>query len=243
MEKKAKTFLVPCNTHQASPGVFVCPHARKNVLQASLLEPPPMDGSGIGLVLCPDCIDRAPSGSLERLMCWLCFKQLSYDHCSRESGLRERTDAFNEIATEIVLNLPYLAPLRDKLLSVGGEAVELLTMNDDGNLLPPDPHTVARLVSDGHVLSTRGIRDAPGQPMDCHQNVVALATSDKHAIGTGYALGDGLWCNHSWCVDHEDQIIETTGRRMLYFGVVVSLREFTEMQEKAESFYRSCVGV
>jgi|HubBroStandDraft_2_1064218.scaffolds.fasta_scaffold118593_2 hypothetical protein len=241
MTKKAKSVLIPCGTHQASPGVFVCPDAIKNVLQASLLEPPPMDGSGVGLALCPDCIDRPPSG-LGRLMCWLCFKQLSYDHCSRESGLRERTDAFNEIAAEIVRDLPYLGPLRDKLLSVGGAAVELLTLNDDGSLLPPDPHTVAHLVADGRVLSTRGIRDAPGQPMDCHQNVVALAASGKHAIGTGYALGDGLWCSHSWCVNHENQIIETTGRRRLYFGVVVSLQEFTEMQEKAESFYRSSVG-
>jgi hypothetical protein len=61
-----------------------------------------------------------------------------------------------------------------------------------------------------------------GAPSDCHRNAVALwRAGTAVAIGTGYALSDdGLWREHSWAVGADGRVIETTEKRIVYFGVV-----------------------
>lgn len=81
----------------------------------------------------------------------------------------------------------------------------------------------------------------PGRPNGCHENTCRLweanhANSDVH-IATGYALsGDGIWRQHSWLVhryrtamQHRTQIIETTRKRVAYYG-------FEMMDAEAENF-------
>lgn len=69
-----------------------------------------------------------------------------------------------------------------------------------------------------------------GKPSRCHENACNLWTvnKDKHDvhIATGYALSaDGMWRQHSWLVQryqtatqHRTRIIETTEKRVAYFG-------------------------
>jgi hypothetical protein len=113
---------------------------------------------------------------------------------------------------EAVQSQPELAALREILLRRGG--TELVAPGK------PDPDVPA-LIERGAVMSL------PAMPrvMDasvCHENVSEL-WMDKEAglsgIGTGYALSeDGLWRQHSWGLQQE-QIIETTAARSIYFGV------------------------
>ena len=59
----------------------------------------------------------------------------------------------------------------------------------------------------------------------CHNNCdLLLENDDTIKIFTGYALSlDGLWRYHSWCIDKDDSIIETTESRILYFGAQVNV--------------------
>jgi hypothetical protein len=54
----------------------------------------------------------------------------------------------------------------------------------------------------------------------CHNNCTELfLLNNTIKIFYGYALSDdGLWRNHSWCVNKEGIIIETTVSRLLYLG-------------------------
>lgn len=60
------------------------------------------------------------------------------------------------------------------------------------------------------------------QRSGCHDNCDELFKKDKTKscnIYTGYGLSDdGLWRNHSWLVDKNNNIIETTCERLIYFG-------------------------
>jgi hypothetical protein len=55
----------------------------------------------------------------------------------------------------------------------------------------------------------------------CHDNCDILYEKDNSIkIFSGYALSlDGLWRFHSWCIDKDNCIIETTESRLLYYGV------------------------
>ena len=62
------------------------------------------------------------------------------------------------------------------------------------------------------------------EPSQCHLNVARLWNERKKGsrligVGTGYALSDdGLWRGHSWGLTKKG-IIETTVRRVKYFGL------------------------
>ena len=72
-----------------------------------------------------------------------------------------------------------------------------------------------------------------GAPSQCHRNSCDLweqNRSDKEvAIATGYALTkDGLWRQHSWLLLRKSrsvQVIETTEKRIAYFGYVMTDQE------------------
>jgi hypothetical protein len=58
----------------------------------------------------------------------------------------------------------------------------------------------------------------------CHKNVARLFVSHpgEFRIASGFALGiDGMWQSHSWLVEKDDFIVETTVPRMIYYGTVL----------------------
>jgi len=63
-------------------------------------------------------------------------------------------------------------------------------------------------------------------PNACHHNVAVLwIDGEITSIGTGYALSDdGLWRQHSWGVDADGAVVETTARRRAYVGIVLPAR-------------------
>lgn len=63
---------------------------------------------------------------------------------------------------------------------------------------------------------------------DCHSQVVNLwLDSEIDAVGTGYALADGLWRQHSWGVGHDGAIWETKWAHEQYIGVTLPPGEST----------------
>lgn len=103
--------------------------------------------------------------------------------------------------------------LRAKLLSLGGTDVD--------RDMPSDPD-LPEIVASGKVWPHRGAVFKRGKPVNCHANVARLCLQDEGVIPvTGYALSaDGLWRSHSWAVK-DGRVIETTQRRVGYFGVEV----------------------
>jgi hypothetical protein len=57
---------------------------------------------------------------------------------------------------------------------------------------------------------------------DCHANVARLwIDGGVDAAGTGYALHDGLWRQHSWGVDHDGTVLETKSLCERYVGLTL----------------------
>jgi len=113
---------------------------------------------------------------------------------------------------------PELISFRLSLLKFGG--VEFVPPSK------PDPD-LAELLSSGHLI-TGPIATEELDEGYCHENVAELWLDRERgltAIGTGYALSeDGLWRQHSWCM-RNDQIVETTARRIKYFGRLLTGNE------------------
>jgi hypothetical protein len=123
--------------------------------------------------------------------------------------------------------MPELRPLRDRLLSFGGDEVAL-TLEED----------LEKILERGTLLRTwedTAYSEMPGEPGQCHRNTAALweANPDRIAIWTGWALSeDGMWRQHSWGWDIEEgAIVETTEDRVMYYGFELTKRE-------ARKFYK-----
>jgi hypothetical protein len=106
--------------------------------------------------------------------------------------------------------------LQGVLLGHGGHRVVVIPTH-------PDPH-MKEILEFGKVFRPERIRKHRGKRNRCHQNVVKLYLAGKKyrgaQIATGYGLSeDGIWGSHSWLV-RDDEIIETTEPRTLYFGRV-----------------------
>jgi hypothetical protein len=64
-----------------------------------------------------------------------------------------------------------------------------------------------------------------GETSGCHRNVSRLyLAGDVAAIATGYGLtvDDGMWRQHTWGVDADGVVVETTVPRDAYFGFRLS---------------------
>lgn len=60
-----------------------------------------------------------------------------------------------------------------------------------------------------------------GRVSQCHDNSVEYVCKkpEKRKLYTGYALSeDHLWRQHSWVIENNDTIVETTEKRLCYFG-------------------------
>lgn len=124
---------------------------------------------------------------------------------------------------------PRIFELRDRILNIAGDNVMLNGDVDDSRMLERGTW----LPGDIGVLRL-------GEPNRCHANACAYHLKHPNAmVCTGYALsaGDGLWRSHSWCLEIRDNgrrvIIETTTKRLVYFGYVMTEAEAQEFHDRA----------
>jgi hypothetical protein len=123
---------------------------------------------------------------------------------------------------------PRFAVLAKRLLKVGGKAVVARREEDLDRILRRGELLVPR--RNGGEWGFRLERMRGGR---CYENVGNLwdDNRDRVIIGTGWALSpDGLWRQHSWGVLDGVDIVETTERRLAYYGFALTKRE-------AEKFY------
>ncbi len=119
--------------------------------------------------------------------------------------------------------------LIDRLLSLGGSGVAILLEED-----------LEKLLTRGTACKGTKARLKKGRDCRCHGNSADLWKSNKqkYRVATGWALSrDGCWRQHSWVVEplvnwdnSGYQIIETTVRRVAYYGFMLT-------EEECEKFY------
>lgn len=101
--------------------------------------------------------------------------------------------------------------LKTKLLNEGGSAV-ILVVNLDKKY--------DELLNKGEwfYLLSGVVKMRPSQ---CHDNVDELVkTNSRYKEYSGFALSeDGAWRFHSWVVDGDKGVIETTSPRLAYYGI------------------------
>jgi len=106
-----------------------------------------------------------------------------------------------------------------------------LKMNNILQKIIPKTHIVScihehfsteKIILTGKLL-TNTVKLFPIETSQCHDNCeILLACKKINHIYTGYALSpDGLWRYHSWGIDKNNTIIETTEPRLLYFGSII----------------------
>ena len=111
--------------------------------------------------------------------------------------------------------------------------IELLAFAGDRVCLPRGGETdEKKLLAHGECWYPIGVKLMVGEQSQCHRNSALMweANRDKVRIATGYALSDdGIWRQHSWCVTCDrrsgsrgGRVVETTEKRLLYFGVCLS---------------------
>jgi hypothetical protein len=110
--------------------------------------------------------------------------------------------------------------LRDKLLTIGGEAA-----------LAPREVDAATLLARGRLFPVEGRRRVRGRRHQAYQDVALQYLLRRHfgrgsscSIGVGYALRGGCWCPHAWLL-RGGRVLETCGRPDAYFGVVLDDEE------------------
>src|SRR5262245_3594299 len=96
-----------------------------------------------------------------------------------------------------------------------------LLLAHGGDLVVPPMHPepdLDELLADGAVHGPRlEFLDVGG---DCHANVAKLwIDGGIDAVGTGYALTEGLWRQHSWGVAHDGAVLETKSLAERYVGL------------------------
>ena len=111
----------------------------------------------------------------------------------------------------------YLEKFHDHVLDIGGEAVVLWNGSNSERF-------VKDLTTGGKLWSKVGLRMERGEPCNCHENSRRIASKcpERYLRCTGYALSaDSVWRPHSWVWDvKRKRIIETTEKRLIYFGVI-----------------------
>jgi hypothetical protein len=113
-----------------------------------------------------------------------------------------------------------IARLARRLLDEGGKEVCVHFV--------ADRDLCVRLTTAGFCMPTNKIKQVFGAISACHQNCAALYLKfpGEYSIGTGYGLSvDGIWRNHSWLVSVDGSILETTEKRIIYFGLVLGRAE------------------
>lgn len=113
------------------------------------------------------------------------------------------------------------------LLDIGGQEVCLIKNEP--------PLIQMNLVTSGRTMHGNNVVLKPGDPHRCHQNCAHLWARNRgiYRIVSGYAL-DNLgetWRSHTWLLDNQDCIVETTVVAKLYRGRVLSDQEAEEFSK------------
>src|SRR6266487_4221492 len=109
--------------------------------------------------------------------------------------------------------------IENKLLTYGGK--ELVCLPEDN---------LERLL-DGEIMTCQKVIMKKGMVSECHLNALTLYLNHPglYTCAYGYALSnDGLWRQHSWLVRKDGAIIETTEKRLLYFGFLLNEKDIKE---------------
>ena len=119
---------------------------------------------------------------------------------------------------------PDFTKLKNKLLSLGGEAV-----------VPMYEEDLDKILERGKTFNDKKITMKKGYPSECHVNVGLLHEATGCNVTTGWALSDdGLWRQHTWCTNKE--IYETTEKREKYYGFVLDKGETEEFIENQDTW-------
>jgi hypothetical protein len=122
---------------------------------------------------------------------------------------------------------PLVRQLAARLLAVGGERV-VVQFGDEIHLnLAAGRGTLQPVPG---VVRVRGARNQG------HTNCARLwrAHPGRYRLGVGWVLDEGDWNCHTWLVDDQGRVVETTSRREEYFGVVLGPEEATGFVEVVE---------
>jgi hypothetical protein len=112
---------------------------------------------------------------------------------------------------------PGLLPLKRKLLEIGGWAACVPVIEPD----------LEKLISRGRRFPGKSTT-MKGEPSRCHSNSAYCWDENRGScsICTGYALSmDGMWRQHSWLLTNQGRVVETTEKRVQYFGYVLDEEE------------------
>jgi hypothetical protein len=109
---------------------------------------------------------------------------------------------------------PDLTALKKHILTHGGKRFQ----SDDFIAAEITPDQTAHLMKKGTFRSGKGAQLIQQEKSKCHENAFLLAHDEGMELWTGFALIEGIWRVHSWCV-RNNQIIETAVLQEQYFGV------------------------
>ncbi len=123
--------------------------------------------------------------------------------------------------------------LEERLLSFGGKRLVKAGHEPD----------LASILAWGELIDGSNAAFIKGEKNKCHSNAGFLFEQfpEDTRVMTGYALSkDGLWRQHSWTVDTDDNsITETTEMREKYYGFRMTKQEsqkFADENEVQEGF-------
>lgn len=111
---------------------------------------------------------------------------------------------------------PKHRPLKKILLDIGGWGVCIRQEPD-----------LEKIVERGMRFPGRS-KSMKGQPSQCHSNSAACWDENRElcTICTGYALSrDGMWRQHSWVYTNNGVVVETTEKRIAYWGFIMTPQE------------------
>jgi hypothetical protein len=113
-----------------------------------------------------------------------------------------------------------LSELKDRLVALGGEFVILPMLEED----------IDKILDRGEAFYPP-ILMRPRVSGQCHMNSAIMWAHEngprkRLRVATGYALSDDtIWRQHSWIVDGQGRVRETTLPREIYYGFVMTERE------------------
>ena len=98
-----------------------------------------------------------------------------------------------------------------------------------GNMVAMTNDEVQDIADNGKMFSGRGAIEITGAQSHCHLNTAKLYSRKRvDTIVTGFALSkDKLWREHTWGLKGK-RVVETTEKRVKYFGKVLSKDEARE---------------
>ena len=160
-------------------------------------------------------------------------KEESYMKTKKDTRAASRTKRPEDVKKNLAAKAEQKRFLKKRLAAHAKEQPEILKLQRllhliGGGLLVAPPrvtHDMPFLIESGFVMDYP-VTERIMRPSMCHLNSAELfATGKATGLGVGFALSeDGLWRQHSWALkrqkDGTNLILETTGKRLCYFGIL-----------------------